>query len=155
MPLQMCSSVQMRRHYIIPEGFSSVPLAYRLYERVRAVIYRNSKGREFMKRRMFDPSDTYPSTYLDTYLDTHPDTYPHSVPFVKSPALRNIPRHIPRNIPRNIPPKHTPIQTWFLNHVYTLKYYNHNHSYADSLKGTPWQAELLLCQRSGCMSQYQ
>ena len=46
---------------------------------------------EFMKGRMFDPSDTYPDTYLDAYLET----YPHNVPFVKSPALPNIPETYP------------------------------------------------------------
>ena len=29
-----------------------------------------------MKRRMCDPSDTYPDTHLATYLDTDPDAYP-------------------------------------------------------------------------------
>ena len=33
-------------------------------------------GQEFMRRSMFEPSDTYP----------------HNVPFVKSPVLRNIPQ---------------------------------------------------------------
>ena len=46
-------------------------------------------GGEFLKRSMFDTSDTYP------------DTYPNNVPFIKSPAFLNKPRNIPRNIPQS------------------------------------------------------